>query len=312
MLFQYDVVADSEIDNNLLLDPRTRDEDISHTKISVSYQQLPNGLFEYFYDIESPLENKGTIMGFLMDISCDDDFGTVDFGESPSNAFWVHKNAKIVPVQADGVMHYSIGVSVTARSEMYWPMILRPANTAKGFRLVSPAKPALVNYWVEPKFDTLDWDYDSYDEDDPTVPGIPEFTVSGLIIGPACPSKPIELFSGSNKHALEPDNINQLLSYAAPLLDRFHVKKNTQDFEMTVYYSPEIDVKSFKVEPANLKKYFDPKPGTNQRLFLPLKNNKNKTKIKLSAKSILSSIKGKKDYAPGKMTDYDEFEIRVD
>lgn len=41
-------------------DPRTRDEDLSHTKLRVLVKRV-EGLYYYAYEIKNPLENKGTI-----------------------------------------------------------------------------------------------------------------------------------------------------------------------------------------------------------------------------------------------------------
>lgn len=47
-----------------------RDEDILKTVITVEVNRTPEGFYEYIYQLTSPPENKGTIFGFQVDISC--------------------------------------------------------------------------------------------------------------------------------------------------------------------------------------------------------------------------------------------------
>jgi len=133
----------------------------------------------------------------------------------------------------------------------------------------------MLNYLLTPEMDLYGWDYESH-LDDPNLHDIASFDVNGVILGPACPSalppgtEPY-FFPGTNKHAKESNEINQLLSYEAPLVDKFHVDKNVKETEMIIHYDENIDPKSFKVKPKKLRKYFNPVPGTTQCLNLPLK-----------------------------------------
>jgi len=300
----------------VLEDPRTRDEDLSNTRISSSYRVLPNGMYEYLYNIESPLTNKGEISTFRLDISCDITFPLAEFTEAARDSFTnSSKDGKHVPILADGVMYFTGLFGISVRNHLYWGVGIKPGDIAKGYRVISPVAPGKIRYALIPVMHVDGWDYLSFDENDPSVPWIPDFTVSGMIDGPACPSD-TSAFPGSNKNEKESLAVNNLLSYSSPIRDRFHVESGTKNVSLTINYGKDIDPKSFKVEPAYLKHYFQPTPGKSEKILLPLKNN-DKTKIKLSVRPILEgeNQKGKKtnkitNPAWGRSTDYDEFEIR--
>ena len=268
-----------------LKDPKTRDEDLSHTTVTASYRILPDGMYEYSYDIESPPENIGIIDHFSLDLSCSDTFSATAFSEPPIRMFKDSSpDGKHVPAQADGVMYHTYSLGISVYNEMYWGIDLKPAQTAKGYRLVSPVGPGEIRYTLDTVLDSDGWDYGLYAEDDPTVPRAEDFTVTGMITGPACPSK-METFPGTNKHEKESEEVNNLLSYSAPLKDRFHVEKGTKEVEFTIHYADNIDPKTFKVKPGRFKSMFDPKPGTRQTVVLPLDKRHWRTRVKFEARA---------------------------
>lgn len=73
---------------------------------------------------------------------------------------------------------------------------------------------------------------------------------------------------------------------------------------LIIHYSPDIDARTFKVEPARggMRSMFNPEPGTSQTVRLPLKEGR--TKLKLEVFSI-TDAPGKKDA----LRDIDFFEI---
>lgn len=298
----------------VLKDPRLRDEDISRSAISATYSILPDGMYEYLYTIESNKDNKGEIDTFKLDISCQDKFSPVSFSEPPTKMF---ENNSIdgmhIPVQHYGVMYATYWLSITGDNQLVWGVGIKPGETARGYRVISPASPGKLKYTLEPLMDADGWDYISYEENDPSVPWIEDFTVTGMITGPACPSK-AEIFPGADRQRRESAETNSLLTYSAPLRDRFHVEKGIKEIELMIHYSDKIDPKSFKAVPGYIKHLFDPKPGTTQTVKLPLKKNgkdTKKAKFKLEVHAV-DAARGKDKTSFDRMKDKDEFEIRID
>jgi hypothetical protein len=178
--------------------------------------------------------------------------------------------------------------------------------------ILSPASPGLVKYSLQPAMaNDPTWDYASYDEDDPTVPWIEDFTVTGKVTGPACnlEDPTANLFQGARFH-YEPDNINELLQYKTPQTDRFHVDAGTKDIELHIFYGKDIDEKTFKVEPAYLKHYFSPVAGTDETVMLPLKKEKTKIKLSVHTNKITGTTR-KRNSEHHSYKDTDVFEVRV-
>lgn len=269
-----------------LKDPRTRDEDLSKTVITVKTNVLSNGYYEYVYDIQSPVDNKGIIRTFKIDVSCAHDFGSTSYTEEPSQYFKgdYSKDGQHIPLQAYPVYGFTARLAISEYNQLGWLVYMEPGKTAKGFRIVSPAQPGLRRYRLIPSMQPDGWDYNSYNEEDPTVPWIDDFTVTGIISGPACPDD-IERYPGTNKHEKESQEINNLLTYSAPLKDRFHVEKSTKEVEFTIHYGDNIDPKTFKVEPRRFESFFSPKAGTKQTVMLPLDKRHWRTRLKFEVRA---------------------------
>ncbi|MDH5546788.1 MAG: hypothetical protein OEZ43_14440 [Gammaproteobacteria bacterium] len=297
-----------------LKDPKERDEDLSNTVVRVKVNSLPDGNFEYIYDVESPELNKGEIDTFTLDIGCDHSFSGVVFSESPSRMFRsMSQDGKHVPIQAYGVMYHTYALAVNAYNEMVWGVEIKPGQNALGYRVISSVGPGNITYKLKPIMEPNGWNFDLYPEDDPLVPTVDDFIVTGTVVGPKCPSH-VEQFLGTNKNHKEPEDVNELLSYSSPLKDRFHVKKGTKEIELTVHYSEKMDPKTFNAEPGYIKHFFNPVPGTSQTVMLPLKKNgkdSKKAKFKFEARMI-GVATGKDKTKADRMKDMDEFEIRID
>lgn len=313
-------------DNILLRDPRLRDEDISATEVQVKVNRLPDGLYEYSYDIHSPAVNKGKTLNFGIDIGCNLDFETVDFPEPPDASFRgdFSKDGLHVPVR-----HYRAvdtnGVtvagppSISGNNFAGWSLGLLPGESALGLRLVSPAPPSPRSYVLGVAMHTDDiepdgsgWDYETY-ADTPGVPWTDDFKVIGFTTGPACafapPDEPPEpaRFLGNGE---EPEPINELLTYSAPLVDRFHLPADTPSVSMTIHYSSKIDPKTFKVEPGWARSAFDPAPGKTETVALPLKEKR--SLYKLEVHTVKDQTPRKEDEDDSSYKDRDVFEIRLD
>ena len=171
-----------------LKDPRTRNETISNTILTATVNKRPDGMFEYIYDIESPITNKGIIRGFAIDLSCELDFGNVIFSDpiDPYSRKSLSVDGEHVPVQSYGVSGVTTTSRISVRNRISWGMYFKPGQIGKGIKLISPAPPDMRTYIITPSMQTDGYDYSGYDEDDPTLPWIENFTVTGSIKAPAC------------------------------------------------------------------------------------------------------------------------------
>lgn len=314
----------------VLRDPRLRDEDISGTTINSTVRRLPSGLYEYRYDLALPASSPGEILSFNVDITCDLDFGNVLYPEPP----YPHENpdassVRHVPIRAYASLGpagqiLSGGPGVSFKGQLYWPLGLDPGNSIIGLRALSPAPPGQRAYELTPSMDGADieadgsgWDYRNT-ENDPTVPWIDDFTVRGMLTAPACalppppddppPPPPPTRFAGTALN--ESAAVNGLLTYSAPLRDRFHVALGVSTVEVKIHYAAEIDPKTFKVEPAWARNLFNPAAGTSQTVLLPLKDQRNK--FQLEVRSTKGKEPRKEDALDQSYKDRDVFEIRRD
>lgn len=295
-----------------LRDPRLRDEDLSYSTVSVHVVQRQDGFYEYTYDIVNPAENRGAIADFMMDVSCDLDFGQITFPEPryPFDRGSFSDPSQHVPVQPYGVTGSTTIQSVTVFNWVSWGMNMGPGRTAKGLRLLSPAPPGPRAYKLVPSVDIEGWDYASYGEDDPTVPWIEDWTVTGTITGPACalapPDEPVR-FPGT---ANGPSTDNELLTYSEPLRDRWHAGPEAKEVTFTIHYSALIDPKTFHVEPGWARGQFHPQPGGTETVTLPLKQAVNKFQLQVQAQTERGPKAKDEHGAP--LADHDVFEIRRD
>ena len=255
-----------------LKDPRTRDENISNTILKITVNKRADGMYEYIYDIESPVTNKGLIASLGIDIACDLDFGEVIFSE-PADPYFsgsASKDGNHVPVQPHGVYAVTAYSNISIDNRIYWVMSFKPGNIGKGIKLISPAPPGLRTYTLRPYMEPDGWDYASYDEDDPTVPWIEDFTVTGSITAPACAidTPPTDdRFEGSGR---EPFGINKLLTYSNPVKDPIAVSSGNEVIIFDITYSSNILKNSFsaRLNGNDISKRFNPVPNTNETIKL--------------------------------------------
>ncbi|MDT8451415.1 MAG: hypothetical protein RQ936_01565 [Gammaproteobacteria bacterium] len=299
-----------------LKDATLRDEDISAAVLSVKHFTRPDGLIEYVYTISNPDENKGEIDELLIDLTCDVKFDSIVLPYADGKPGYEGDFSDNVKLHTPVAIHADYGsaaiYAISKNNAALWGTHIPPSNIITGFRLISPAKPGMRRYEITP------WvHYDEswiFPEDESLVPDTVDFTITGIIAAPGCPgvTEPPEtaLYPGAT-FQVEPENINQLLQYRSPQMDRFHVDAGTKEIEMHIYYGKDIDSKTFKIEPAYLKSYFNPVAGTDEKISLPLKKARNK--IKLSVHTIKATgTTRKENETHHSYKDTDVFEIRVD
>jgi len=172
LLGSYTVFAEffDDVDKSDWKDPRTRDEDLSHTKIKVLTKRV-DGLYYYAYEITSPPENKGIITGFSLDISCDLDFSQVDFpAVTPIKDMSKGKHVPVGGVSIFRGNRASVMTGDVNPGEKY------------AFFMVSPAPPAERAFQVIPYIDNYGWRYDLY----PDGKSVVDFIHRGTTLGPEC------------------------------------------------------------------------------------------------------------------------------
>lgn len=290
-----------------LKDPRFRDEDISGTNIQVTVNTLDNGFYEYLYNVQFPEENKGTVLSVKLDITCNLDFGEVTFPEpmAPSVRYWSPDGAH-VPVKLDDMER--ITPAITAGNNVKWGVNGYPGQSPVNLRLVSPAPPGERYYEITPYMDTTGWDYPELEEH-PEIPWIDDFMITGFIEGPACDTSAPEPLYPGNRRGFESEAANQLLTYRQPTRNRWHAASEEETATFTIVYADTIDPKSFKVTPGWARQHFNPQPGTEQTVELPLKPGINK--LKFEARVARSPGRPDGQALRHSEKDMDEFEIRV-
>lgn len=187
-------------------DPRDRDEDISAATLAVEVHQ-ENGAWHYTYTVEAPATNKGTIQFLNIDLACDQpvsEWEVFDPSMHVANAFDDYSDhAATTPTAIAAAWGQAYDFGLTRRNDAMFALDLAPGNVANGLLLVSPYGPKLRTYWLRPDFMVNEqWDYPEDAEEQPDIPTADDFTVTGVIHGPACPGEKTDepepdLFDGS-------------------------------------------------------------------------------------------------------------------
>ncbi len=302
LLFSFALVSYGQ-----LKDPQFRDEDISGTEVQTIVNRLENGLYEYIYNIQFPEENKGSVLTIGIDISCDADFGAVDFSDlQDSRVRNLSPDGEHVPIRIDDVEH--VDESITVRNYVTWGVFADPGNPPLTLKVVSPAPPGERRYEITPAMDTTGWDYPELEEY-PEIPWIDDFKVTGIIEGPACNTSAAEPLFAGNQRGFENEAANELLTYRKPTQNRWHAESDKELATFVIVYSDRIDPKSFKVTPGWARKYFHPEPGTEETVELPLKPGINK--LTFQARVPKSPGPRGEEEVHHSESDRDDFEIRV-
>lgn len=271
-----------------LKDPRTRDEDISYSKVSVDISKNKDDEFVYSYTVTAPVKNKGKIHIFKVDLQC---------------------RSKRTPARVSIGKGRATSYGITIDNLAMWGLYDGPGYINSGLEIISPNAPGLRFFSLMPVMrNSPEWDYP--DEPDPSIPWLGDFMVTGMIPGPGCPgvTPPIDAayFPGSTGQAGFGE-VNKLLTYSEPMRDRWHTNESVKELTITVHYADNIDPKTFQVEPGWAQKYFDPKAGASQTIKLPLKQVKNIFKLRVSVDP--NNVPASYGYY---REDNDEFEVRRD
>lgn len=318
LLLTFLFLLSSHLKAEELKDPWTRDEDISNTIVNVEITHDADDMYVYNYSIKSAKTNRGEILSFRLNLVCGHDFsgvsepvqevkqGFIDIDKIPyaKNLF----NKKRTPASISAAYGSAGSWSFSIDNYASWLVALNPGDNSTGLVLKSPLKPGLRNYYLRPDMEVIGWDYP--EEEKPGMPWVDDFTVTGMIAGPSCPgvTPPVDAayFTGS-KLQTEPDSVNTLLTYSKPMLDRWHTDESVNELTITIHYADIIDAATFTVEPAWARTYFEPKPGTSQTVTLPLKEVRNRFKLKVD----VDINKIPPDFE-NHFQDLDEFEVRRD
>ncbi|HET9679605.1 MAG TPA: hypothetical protein VFP95_03470, partial [Gammaproteobacteria bacterium] len=224
--------------SNAALDPRTRNEDISNTEVVANVKQS-NGVYIYEYIVKSSSDNLGEIQSFEVDISCPvvvpyDDFNPSDYqGNGPNSS----QNGKHVPVAVLADYGAAFLWGVTANNNVSWGLAAKSGEIRGKLTIISPYSSTSRGYRLVPFMDnSKKWNYAAYDENDPTVPWIDDFTVYGTTIGPACPGEEQKepRFMGTRMPD-EMDADNALLTYSKPLDDHIDYQVGVGQIAITIH-----------------------------------------------------------------------------
>lgn len=330
----YSTLASAQ-EPTVLRDPHLRDEDISGASVVSSVRRLTGGLYEYRYDVINPPTSLGKLFLFDLDMTCGLDFGAVSFPEPPHDySREDDSDGKHVPLQAyPGVRSETGkaggGAGITVFNSLLWSPNLSAGHDVRGLRVLSPAPPGPREYRLSVSMfiddieaDGSGWNYAAF-RGDPTVPWLDDFEVRGITTGPSCalpgpgepPPPPTTRFAGSNPSDYnssvgESDAVNALLTYSAPLTDRFHVASTVSSVKVTIHYSSDIDPKTFKVEPAWARNLFSPEAGKTETIQVPLRDPKSLFKLEVHA--LQNKTPRKENELDQSYKDRDVFEIRRD
>lgn len=252
-----------------LQDPATRNEDISATQVTVNVTK-EGQLYKYEYTVNNPSTNLGILNALMLDLSCDIDFGDVEIPVPAERAGYFgdkSSDGKHIPVEVFAAYGTSNTYGVTKSNQVLWGMFVTPGKSVSPIWILSPAPPGPITYTVQPFLNSNPdvWDYSNYEEGDPNVPWIEDFTVTGTITGPTCniDDPDTELFKGTGT---EPFNINTLLQYAQPLEDPLYVTTSNEVIQFNIVYSESIQKDSFKaiLNGQDISSLFKPVPNTSE------------------------------------------------
>lgn len=303
------------------VDPYQRDEDISNTNVEVEVVNLTGGLYKYNYTISSGASNKGEILGFDIDITCDQVAKEKGLPEQQAGPWFSsssddnkHSSVRVFSGEAD---KSAAAAGISIYNWAGWLISTAPGETASGFGLISTQPPTSRQYKLTPVMNAgYPWDYSSVNTEDPDLPWTDDFTVYGTTIGPACSSEPQPnepRFAGTVMDG-ESDGANNLLTYSNPLKDRFHVPAGTGQIAISIHYEKYIDPDTFHVTPQRpeYRNLFHPEPGTSETVYVPLSHKKTKLMLRVQPQRIVGqkSVKNKNNQYAGPQ-DRDVFEIRL-
>lgn len=278
-----------------------RDDDISGTTVIAEVSYDSRGLYVYKYAIKTASENTGYILNYELDIGCREvpDLHGFDASNFPSKTTEsLSLDGKHVPVAIDAPWGQAAVWGISENNGIHWLVGIKPGEEVFGLQIISPYPPGARDYRLVPSADYrwAEWDYSGVMEDDPNLPWLDDWTVTGLTTGPACPGEEYpaggdddgdKLFSGT-RFPGESAESNELLTYSAPLQDQFHQLEGTREVQMTVHYHATIEPRTFRVTPEKhqLRRLFNPRPGTSETVRIPLDPGKNRIELQIQSRAV--------------------------
>ncbi len=277
-------VASSAVNAAELLDPNTRDEDISAVDVSVKVSNL-DGKRLYRYSVSKKAPTIGELARMEVDIYC---AGYPDLGQGFGFAgrgkpFNVSKNQKHVPVELNVIGSSTASRGVNAGNLAVFSMFgdLPYPITVD---ILSPARPGYRRYILRAQTADNDskYDYSAFNEEDfyhPPVPTDRDWEVHGVIPGPACPGQeanPMTRPIMPGQHMPnETYEMNERLRYEVKgNRNRWHDLATTTDVKFRIYYASSVDPAAFKatLNSRDVSSLFHPSDalGHYEEVTLPL------------------------------------------
>ncbi|MFN4292228.1 MAG: hypothetical protein ACK4E7_15340 [Permianibacter sp.] len=258
-----------------------------------------------------------SIVGLDIDLGCSAFSAAtkVDDGGLDDGVFYYSQDGRHVPLVLDPAS-FRHGVNA---SNYYSASLFLPVGGAIEFGFKSEYAPGYRQYIATIGADNESkYDYQSYwdgvdGKDADVLPWYPDWNVSGVTKGPACPGQAATpttrpIFEGEFREGEGP-KANSLLRYEVKAQrNRFHVPAATTHLELTVYYSPNLDSTSLQVTSngQDIRSLFHPENGSPEKVQIPLEGNR--TLIRFKGLPELHAVP--KGLTVEQASDIDTFEIR--
>lgn len=298
------------------VDPINRQENISQLALVATVKKVGE-LYDYQYKLTNHATATTSIMAFELDVFCaafpevvpEKDSGLDD------GVFYLSRDGRNIPLIMSPAP-FQHGISA---SDRYYSSIFLAPGATVAFGFQSEYAPGYRQYQAhvgtgnESKYDYQSY-WDGVDGKDADVlPWYPDWNVSGVTKGPACPGQAATpttrpIFEGELREGEGP-KANSLLRYEVKAQrNRFHVPAATTHLELTVYYSPNLDSTSLQVtrNGQDIRSLFHPENGSPEKVLIPLDGNR--TLIRFKGLPELHAVP--KGLTVEQARDIDTFEIR--
>ncbi|MFN4291044.1 MAG: hypothetical protein ACK4E7_09230 [Permianibacter sp.] len=302
-----------------LLDPTTRDEDISSIQVTTKITRAADGKYRYLYTLVSPATTLGVAQDLFFAMNCPlmDEAGPQQAGNTGfQNVYDYSEDGRHVPIALNVIdmSHFDAGFDPSNTLRIM--VVVQPGATRQ-FEIVSTAKPGYLPFSMTVNRNReTEYDYSMFGRHEPVsprAPWYPDWLLSGLLMGPACPgaeATPITrpIYSGQDMPD-EEGGVNELLRYEVKgNRNRWHASATETSIKLRVYYGDQIDKTTFTatLNGRDISSLFAPNPGASQEVVIPLEGEK--SLIKLSVYQV--GAKNDKGQLNPFMQDLDPFEIR--
>lgn len=303
-----------------LRNPITRDEDISGLQVATKIERVDSENYRYRYTFTLPATAKGTAQNIYIQMNCP------NMDEEDARAIDDGGFTRVADYSKDG-RHVSVLAAVTGTSQfdaefsqfnmLRIMLALEPGKTRQ-LDLLSTAKPGYLPMAVTVSpIHEEEYDYSMFDDHEsisPRAPWYPDWVISGLLQGPACPgseatplTRPI--MSGQNMPD-ELNGINELLQYEVKgNRNRWHAATTESSIKLRVKYGYKIDPSTFTatLNGRDIRSLFNPVAGGTQDITLPLEGARTYIELAVFPRAGTFEAQG---LAEDELHDIDPFEIR--